>query len=245
MGSCCAIEKMQILASKFIYPEDQENILEVLRPFKDAAIQLSFFKNFDFGQFNHRHIKEICKSLNIDVLTVHAPTIDVFDDEFLEVLGKIRNLYHVNVISIHPQRGDCISAMNKLREHAEVLEDLDVILAYENFPSSAGRRKWIHLPRDMHERFELPFLKLTFDTSHLDNPASCIEEFDAVCDKVVVVHLSDYNKGNQHQPLGTGCVPYEQFVRHLKDKEFSGFVVLEYMEEFEDKLVEGIKKLTV
>lgn len=236
---------MQILASKFIYPEKQNNLTDALKPFKDTAAQLAFFKKSDFSRFNHQHIKDTCGSLNIDIPTIHAPTVDVFDDDFLDIIGKIRNLYGVKVISIHPQKGDCISAMNKLGEYAEALEDLDVILAYENFPSSVGKRKWIHLPKDMHERFELPFLKLTFDTSHLDNPENCIEEFDAVSDKVAVVHLSDYNQGKQHQPLGTGCVPYGEFVRHLKDMKFSGYVVLEYMEEFESKLVEDMRNFSV
>lgn len=243
MGSCCLIEKMQIVASKFIYPEDQNNLREALKPFKDTAVQLAFFKKSDFGQLNHQHIKDACASLNIDVPTVHAPTIDVFDDEFLEVIGKIKNIYGVNIVSIHPQKGDFNLAMNKLGEYAEVIRDLGVILAYENFPSSAGKKKWINLPIDMHDKFKLPFLKLTFDTSHLDNPENCIEEFDAVCDKVVVVHLSDYNKGKQHQPLGTGCVPYEPFVRYLKEKKFDGFVVLEYMGEFEGKLVGDTRRI--
>jgi len=233
---------MQILASKFIYPE--YNIEEALKPFENTAIQLSFFKKSDFGQFNHQHIKDTCISLNIDVPTIHAPTIDVFDEEFIEIIEKIKKVYNMGVISIHPQKGDFNSAMAKLKEYAKTLEDLNVILAYENFPSSAGRRKWIHLPKDMYNKFELPFLKLTFDTSHLDNPANCIEEFDAVCDKVEIIHLSDYNKGKQHQPLGTGCVPYEKFLRQLKDKKFSGFVVVEYMPEYEGRLVGDVKRIT-
>ena len=232
---------MQILASKFIYPD--YNIEEALKRFENTSIQLSFFKKSDFGQFNHQHIKEICASLNISVPTIHAPTIDVLDEKFIEVVRKIRDIYNVGVISIHPQKGDFNSAMAKLKDYAKTLEDLKVILAYENFPSSAGRRKWIHLPKDMYNKFELPFLKLTFDTSHLDNPENCIDEFGAVRDKVAVVHLSDYNKGKQHQPLGTGCVPYEEFVRYLKDKEFSGFVVLEYMDGHEVMLMEDAKKL--
>lgn len=234
---------MQILASKFIYPEDQNNLTEALKPFKDTAVQSAFFKKSDFNRLNHQHIKDACAFLNIDVSTVHAPTVDVFDAGFLEVIGKIKNIYGVNVVSIHPQKGDFNLAMNKLGEYAEVFEDLGVTLAYENFPSSAGRKKWIHLPKDMYDKFEPPFLKLTFDTSHLDNPENCIEEFDAVCDKVAVVHLSDYNEGKQHQPLGTGCVPYEEFVRHLKEKRFDGFVVLEYMGEFENRVMEDLRSL--
>ena len=231
---------MQILASKFIYLEEQKNLTEVLKPFKNMAVQLAFFHRRDFLQMNHKHIREVCTSLNIDIPTVHAPTVDVFNEEFLEIIGRIRDIYDVKVISIHPQKGDIGMALAKLEEYATELEDFT--LAYENFPSPSGKRKWIHLPSEMYQKFELPFLKLTFDTSHLDNPDDCIEEFGGVSDKVAVVHLSDYNKGKQHQPLGAGCVPYEKFVRHLKEMNFLGFVVLEYMEEFEGRLIDDVRK---
>jgi len=93
----------------------------------------------------------------------------------------------------------------------------------------------------MHSKFDLSFLKLTFDTSHLDMPEKCIEKFDEVFDKVAVVHLSDCNS-NQHQPLGSGCVPYQEFLKHLQAVDFQGFVVLEYMPEYEERLIEDVKK---
>ncbi len=192
---------------------------------------------------NHKHIKETCDSFNINIPTIHAPTVDVFHSDFLQVIKEIKRIYNVNLISIHPQKGDSILAMAKLEEYAESIENLDIILAYENFPSSAGKKKWIHLPTEMYLRFTLPFLKLTFDTSHLNSPKDCIEEFDAVADKVAVVHLSDTARGKQHQPLGTGCIPYKRFVNHLKNMGFQGPVVIEYMPEYEDRLIEDVGRL--
>jgi sugar phosphate isomerase/epimerase len=167
----------------------------------------------------------------------------VFNHDFLSIIEMIRNVYNVSLITIHPQKGDSIAAMAKLEEYGRSIEDLGVTLAYENFPSSVGKRKWVYLPREMHSRFNLPFLKLTFDTSHLDNPAECIEEFDVVADKVAVIHLSDNDGKSQHQPLGTGNVPYKQFLRYLKDMDFSGPVVIEYMPEYEAELIADVDKL--
>jgi sugar phosphate isomerase/epimerase len=235
---------MQILASKFIYPKDKENLKEVLLPFKDFAIQLAFFQKRDFLKLDHYQIKEICDSLNIEIPTVHFPTTDVFDEEFLEVIGLIKRVYKVKIVSIHPQKGDSDSALAKLEEYSSIIKDLDLILAYENFPTNAGKRKWIYLPQDMYLKFNLPFLKLTFDTSHLDFPSNCIKEFDRVFDKVAVVHLSDKDSKRQHLPLGEGFLPYEEFLEYLKVKNFKGFIVLEYLEEFQTRLFRDLERVS-
>lgn len=232
---------MQILGAKFIYVKDKENLSEVLRPFKDLAIQLSFFKKQDFLHLDHNLIKNTCDLLNIDIASVHAPTVDVFDSEFFEILAKIRNTYNTDLISIHPQKGKPDAAMAKLKEYAKAIEELDVILAYENFPSSVKKRKWVCSSREMHLLFDLPFLKLTFDTSHLDRAEDCIEEFDAVSDKVAVIHLSDKNGRRQHQPLGQGQLPYKQFISHLDKLHFSGPIVLEYMPEYQARQIEDMQ----
>ncbi len=234
---------MQILASRFIYPEEQENLVDILSAFRDTAIQLSFFKHQDFFKMEHNLIKEICDSLNISVLTVHAPTVDVFDSDFLKVIEQIKQVYKTTLITIHPQKGDRNLALVKLEQFASLLEESGVILAYENFPSSASKRKWICTPRQMHSSFNLPFLNLTFDTSHLDSPENCIEEFKAVADKVAVVHLSDVVCNMQHQPLGRGSVPYQEFLSYLHSIGFKGPVVIEYMQEYDEQLVEDTKKI--
>ncbi len=235
---------MQILASKFIYSKDKGNLKEVLLPFKDLPIQLAFFQRRDFSEAEHDLIKEICKSLNIEIPTVHAPIIDVFDPDFLKVIESIKKIYQIKIISIHPQRGEIESALAKLREYSSIIESLNLILAYENFGSSVAKRKWINSPYQMYLKFDLPFLKITFDTSHLDSPSDCIEEFDRVSDKVETIHLSDRTLKRQHLPLGEGLLPYKEFLNHLKEKEFGGFLVLEYLDEFQDRLIEDLKRVS-
>lgn len=234
---------MQILASKFIYPEEQRNLAEVLSSFKEMGIQLSFFKHQDFFKMRHNFIKEVCDSLNINITTVHAPTVDVFDEDFLEVIEEIKRIYKTSLISIHPQKGELSLSLAKLKDYAKIFAELEVILAYENFPSIVGKRKWICTPSQMHSYFNLDFLKLTFDTSHLDSPSDCIQEMSEVFDKVAVIHLSDKDRAKEHLPLGSGCVPYQKFIEYLKRRRFSGPLVLEYMPEYEDRLIEDVKRL--
>ena len=231
---------MQILASKFIYPADVVNMEATLSPFRNMMIQLSFFQKNDFLQMDHRKIKKISDSFNMVIPTVHAPTVDIFNHEFFDIIKMIKDFYKVSLITIHPQKGDDVIALAKFGEYASVIDNLGVTLAYENFPSRIGRRKWIHLAQEMYVKFDLSFLKITFDTSHLDDPKSCVDEFEAVADKVAVIHLSDQDGENQHQPLGTGKVPYKQFMRHLEEVGFSGPIVIEYMPEYESKLVSDV-----
>lgn len=234
---------MQICASKFIYHEDLENLGEVLAPFKNLPVQLSFFEKRDFLLLDHDLIKKTSISLNISIISVHAPTVDVFHQEFLPIIEMIKKTYNNNLITIHPQKGEGIVALTKLKECGSLLQNMKVILAYENFPSSVSKRKWIYLPKEMCMKFDESFLRLTFDTSHLDNPSDCIEEFETVADKVAVVHLSDSDGRNQHQPLGTGNVPYKAFLRYLQNYNFQGPVVIEYMGEFQDKLIKDVRDL--
>lgn len=235
---------MHIIASKFIYLKNQKNLFEILKPFKNLAIQLSFFQKQEFFKIDHKFLKKTCDDFDIKILAVHAPTVDVFDKEFLSAIRLLKETYKVRLISIHPQRGSMSSALAKLEEYTEAIEDLDVILAYENFPSSLVKKKWICKPYDMYSCFNLPFLKLTFDTSHLDSPLDCIKELERIYDKIAVIHLSDKNQTQQHLPLGSGFVPYSEFLEYLKSRGFEAPLVLEYMPEYEARLIEDLQLLT-
>lgn len=232
---------MNLLVSKFLYPVYIPDLEKVLSPFKNLKIQLAFFKKEDFFKFNHKDIVEICNCLNIRVSTIHAPCVDVFDRDFLEILKIIKEIYRINLLTIHPQKGDCKTALEKLTELSSVIEEMNMVLAYENFPKDALKRKWIALAGDMYKKFNLPFLKITFDTAHLDEPKDCMDELENIFDKTAVIHLSDKNLKHRHLPLGEGILPYKELLDYLKRKNYSGFLVLEYLDEFQDRLIEDFK----
>jgi len=48
---------VRILAAKFIYLKDQENLSQTLKPFQNLAIQLSFFQKQEFLKIDHRFFK--------------------------------------------------------------------------------------------------------------------------------------------------------------------------------------------
>ncbi|MEM2925050.1 MAG: sugar phosphate isomerase/epimerase family protein [Methanocellales archaeon] len=224
-----------VLASKFIYSNDYD-----LSNLAELKIQLSFYKKKQFFSIDHHQLKQRLKELDIEICSVHAPTIDVFDEDFLEVLRFIKNEYGVQLISIHPQRGDREKALARLGELAEDIIDLGVILAYENFPRSSN--KWIASARDMFNTFNMQFLKLTYDTSHAIVEDS-LSEVELCLSKIEIIHLSDQIKGDEHLPIGMGVYPVGELLSLLKRKQYSGYIVLEYMPWYEKLLREDVKKI--
>ncbi|MCX7661550.1 MAG: sugar phosphate isomerase/epimerase [Candidatus Omnitrophica bacterium] len=234
---------MEILVSKFIYPKDLACIEKTFSHYKNINLQLAFFSRKDFLFLDHKKIKKVCDDLNINIPTVHAPCVDVFDNQFLEILSLIKKIYNVKVISIHPQRGERTEALKRLKEISFLIKELDLILAYENFPQKLSFRKWICLVQEMYNFFDLDFLKITFDTSHLDNTQEVISEFRKAKDRIQVIHLSDKNNNQTHLPLGEGNLCYQAFLDYLKEIEFKGFLVLEYLNTYENKLIKDYFRL--
>lgn len=233
---------MQLSASKFIYPSNLTNLIDTLLPFSGFPIQLAFFQRRDFLTMEHKKIKDCCDELKIDIISVHFPTVDVFHDDFLDTLKIIHQTYNVNIITIHPQKCEREIALGLLRKYAQQISDRHIVLAYENFPAFTANRKWINSVKDMYTLFDLPFLRITFDTSHLDKPNQAFDELQSVIDKVAVVHLSDKKDKKGHLPIGYGAVPAREILRYLDSIKFSGPVVLEYLSKYTTQLIDDIKK---
>lgn len=221
---------MKILCSKYIYPKDKENLDKIFQRYKGIDLQLSFFHHKDFFDFDHKKILRLVKKYKINIKSVHVPTTDVFYDDFFLILEAIKKLYNVKILTIHPQRFDRKDVLQLLDKYSEKIKNLKIILAYEIFPH---KRKWISFAKDMYKAFDKEFLKITYDTSHT-RAEDIMEELKSVIDKVAIIHLSSYINGKEHQPINQNCV---EIVKYLKSINFKGFIVLEYMQEFEDKLI--------
>jgi sugar phosphate isomerase/epimerase len=226
---------MKVLASKFVYSNDYD-----FSNFADLGIQLSFYKKKQFFSIDHCKLRQKLEELNIKVFSVHAPTIDVLDEEFLDVLKFIKEEYEVDLISIHPQRGNKEMALAKFKELTREIVEIGVTLAYENF--SMESNKWIASARDMYSAFNEHFLKLTYDTSHADVESS-LNEVELCLSKIEVIHLSDQIKGDEHLPIGAGKYPVFELLSLLKAKQYSGYIVLEYMPWYEKQLRGDIEKV--
>lgn len=235
---------MEVLVSRFVDDPGLD-----LRPFEGTAMQLAFYQRKVFHSIDHRALSARLKEAGISVRSVHAPAADVYHrkgEEFLSVLRTIKEAYGVEVITVHPQKGDKESALSHFRELEGEISSLGVILAYETFEKETMNVKWVSQVEEMHrcfDAFAYPFLRVTYDFTHSSYEES-VEEVAANNSRIQVVHLSDAlrdrpldpNERHQHLPLGYGDYRVLEFLELLKRIGYGHFVVLEYHPEYEGLL---------
>lgn len=156
----------------------------------------------------------------------------------LELAGEIG----ADVMVVHPGRvpEEYLHSPQWLERSREVLrfslslllpraEKLGVKLALENLGSARDRG----LVRTAEEHCailaEFPELFACFDVGHLHTVGgSPRTHLEAIFSRLIHVHLHD-NRGDwdAHLPLGHGTAPWQETVAILKEKGFSGRVILE------------------
>lgn len=103
-----------------------------------------------------------------------------------------------------------------------------VTIAVENLPSRRflGVRFSRYALNSWEEIALIPSLCL--DTTHCGTwDADPTEIFERLGNRVKHVHLSDWSGRYQHQPVGTGLIALDRFLRHLKERNYTGIVVVE------------------
>jgi sugar phosphate isomerase/epimerase len=181
---------------------------------------------------------------NIKVLTVHAPTVDVFHENFITILETIRKIYGINVITIHPQKGTKEDALQKLAQYYCMFREMGITLAYENFyPSRKTSAKWILLPEDMFTCFQHTDLKITYDCAHAVVNDDTLTVFSKIISKIAVIHLSNQKSGAQHLPIDDGIYPIYDLLDLLYKSKYNGYVVLEYHPDYEKRLAADAQKV--
>ena len=231
---------MEVLLSKFIEDPDHD-----LTQLSDSPIQLAFYRRKTFRDFDHQGFKANLARHNIRVESVHAPAADIYhsaNNEFINTLKTIKKHYGVRLITIHPQRGQRRQAKAYFKKMREILESLDIILAYETFEGEEAEKKWIYQLRDMHNYFcllDYPFLGITYDFAHGQGEAG-IREVEDYSDLVRIIHFSDALKEmppepeehHQHLPLGMGEYPVIPFLDMLMKIGFKGYLIIEYWDQY-------------
>lgn len=242
---------MEVLVSLFVSDENMD-----LTDYKDTKMQLAFFKRKTFWNFDHEKFLKRLIENNIIVKSIHAPAADVYhqaNDEFINTLEKIKKIYNINIITIHPQRGDKRQAKSNYKKLEQKIKDLNIILAYETFEEEAVNRKWISQLEDMHKYFDVlkySFLGITYDFTHSTYEKS-IDEVKKYNQKIKVIHLSDalrnrpldMNEFHQHLPLGSGDYKVVEFLDLLLDIKYKSFIVIEYHAEYSHLLKQDSEAL--
>jgi sugar phosphate isomerase/epimerase len=237
---------VEVLISRFVDDPDMD-----LSPFAGSAMQLAFFKRSTFRSIDHGRLAARLREAGVSVRSVHAPAADVWHaegGEFIRTLRAIKHNYGVEVITVHPQKGDKAGARSRFRELEAEIRELGVVLAYETFEKEMMDRKWVSQVEEMHrcfDAFEYPFLRVTYDFTHSTYKEN-IEEVALYNDRIQVIHLSDAlrdkpldpNEYHQHLPLGYGDYRVVEFLELLERIGYGHFIVLEYHPDY-DSLLRG------
>lgn len=184
-------------------------------------------------------IAEKIKSYGTEVLSVHAVQAPITDErfkewgmeiaEFAKALGATNITLHPNNINKNKVVQD--EALKNLEYFSGLYKD-EVIFCIETFE---GRRR-VFTPEEI-TLFNLP---MTLDTSHIRDDAKIRSLIKDYRERILNIHLSSREGANQHLPIDVFC---KDVVRYLIDSKWNGNVILEYLFEYHDKMLNDLELL--
>jgi len=191
------------LVSKFIDPK--KNIKDQVAEVEGLPVQLGYYSPGPFFDLDHDMVFEICKDHDVDVKSVHAPTVDVFDgpSKYFGMLETIRDAYEVYNVTIHPGRGNPLDAFKFFDKHSQDVEDLQMALMYENFDDTAPNMRWLPRAKNILT-VDIDCVFLTYDTSHVKMGRNIVWDLMGAGNWLGMVHLSDRTHQEKHLPVGEG-----------------------------------------
>ncbi|MFH1395909.1 MAG: TIM barrel protein [archaeon] len=233
MKYACSIEANDILDNGFD-----------LSKYQGLNIELNFYKGFDV---KHLDIRSKLNGNNIEITSVHAPTLAFSNQNLLKVLECIKGQYGTMPMALHPTKADAIKERKALDDQAEAIQKFGLQICIENFPDPSER--WIHKPKDLYRLAqEFPFLGITYDFSHADEFAGPRQDLSYVADKTGIIHLSNRiikpgEKWQLHLPYKRGDFDLDEMLINLSDIGFKGCFVLEYDKTYEAEIIADCREL--
>jgi len=224
-------EKFEINEELFItFKENNITAMEVCMPFGVDLFNLDFPKLNDFAD---KH--------GVDLWSFHLPFSDFYDASSndakdgissFKMLIKRASKSNIKCVVIHPsteivtnegreQRKE--NSKNNLSELCDYANSLGVDLAVENLPR-------LCIGNSTSEMVELmdanPNLKICFDTNHI----ALGEHTDfmrTLKDRIVTVHIADYNIPDNHLRPFDGQMDWKEFIRVLNEIKYNGPFIYE------------------
>jgi len=184
-------------------------------------------------------IAEKIKSYGTDVLSVHAVQAPITDQKF-KIWGKeiadFAKALGVRTITLHPNNvnkdeGTQKKALENLEYFTSLYND-EVVFCIETFE---GKRR-VFTP-DETVAFNLP---MTLDISHIHDDEKIWRLLKRYKENILNIHLSARKDDKQHLPIDGFC---KEVVRYLIDNKWEGNVILEYLFEFHDRMLNDLKLL--
>jgi len=212
-------------------------------------IQLAMYK-YELYKQNERQLIEALEKEKINVLTTHLPlntlTLDANDVVFM--IHEISQKFDCPYFIIHPNR-KIESFISYYLDNRIWNDEHDYKLCIETFGWKSKKR--IRTPIDIMEYcVKYPELSMCIDTSHVEEMWLDHKILSSLLRHTSVIHLSNRAKGHgSHLPFNSpnGELNLVRFVIDLKKVyNWSGVIVLEYMPEYQHKLMKNyqyIKRL--
>ena len=145
--------------------------------------------------------------------------------EFLDLsvdLGAPIVTTHIGVIPNDKKVRERRTMQESLKELADYGERIGACLAAETGPESPD------LMKEFFEEVDSPSLKINYDPANL-----IMKEYDPVKgvgvlkDYIVYTHAKDAKSGNGETRLGEGDVPFEKYIKALRETGYTGFFTIE------------------
>ncbi len=213
---------------------------------KGFPVELAFVDVQEFLKLNSGDYLAELERAKIQVVSIHSPHFKILDPEIRAIFFKLRYLatkLNAKTIVAHPSYGNL--------KNKEVLKNLAIInnmtggyarVCIEKFTS---RRRIISSREDYTlMRTLFPNLYCCYDFSHV--PRGNEETIIDYLPITPVIHVSNRKGDNiQHQRLfDTSCnLDYDKIVNILKQNNWSGELVIEYLEKFHSYVEQDAKRL--
>lgn len=194
-----------------------------------GEVHLGFFRYNTYLAWREEALKIMDKVTSIHMPSKFPSSNEIY--EFIDFFGKTR--WYV----IHPNR----SVVKQLREIYEA--DRTFKICIENFPWSA--KKTLRSPIDIVKFAAMYGWEFCFDTCHAE--AVWLENYMAfkpLALSASIIHLSNRMAEPQrleHIPINKGDVHINKILSWLRELQWEGEVVLEYMPKFRNRFSKDIE----
>ncbi|MDP2924531.1 MAG: TIM barrel protein [Candidatus Omnitrophota bacterium] len=188
------------------------------------------------------HLKEIAdkiKTFRTELLSIHAVQAPITDEKFRDWAKEIADfaeLLGVSTITLHPNNVNKdkvvqARAIDNLKYFTDLYKN-KIIFCIETFE---GKRR-VFTPDEI-VRLDLP---MTLDISHIHDDKKIWDLLKGYKENILNIHLSAREGNRQHLPIDSFC---KEVVSYLIESKWEGNVILEYLFEFHDQMLNDLESL--